>query len=111
MTINPGAALIYGLDPGPDEDGAPDGPWQQGDVVAGTNLGDLWVAGNRLPPENLDHFSTIDAPPALPPDARVTTLPAAALADCVPAHAGVSRRVPPEQTLLDEIAAAMGAAP
>ncbi len=110
-SINPDSALVYGQQPGADEDGAPDGPWQQGDVVPGTNMGDLWVEANRLPPENVDHFSTVDARPAVPAEANVTTLPVGELADCVPTEVGTMHRDPAEQDLLDEIAAAMRAAP
>src|SRR5690606_12205767 len=76
-TKYPNQALIYGAGPGPDaEDGGPAGTFPQGTVITNTRLGSLYVAGNILPPQNVDHYSTVAAPLAVPPAAHITTVPA-----------------------------------
>lgn len=76
----PANGLIFGSDPGSDseDDGLPGAP-PQGTVLTTTDLGDLWVSGNIMPPENTDHYSTVSAANPVPVAARVTTWPASEL--------------------------------
>jgi hypothetical protein len=77
-------AIVYGSVAGPDtEDGGPGGTPVQGTVVTNTNMGQLWVAGNILPPLNRDQYSTV-SPPTVPAAAQVTTWTAVELRSRVP---------------------------
>jgi pectate lyase len=107
-TSRPQAALIYGADPGADgDDGGPNGAPPQGTVVTTTNLGDLWVAENVLPPENLDQYSTIASPLPVPPAAQVTTYDATELKTVMLPDVGMLHRDAAEQAILDDLAAGM----
>ena len=73
-------ALVYGWQPGPDyADRAPRTDWPQGTVYKDSAMGQLYVAGNILPPENRDQYSTIEAPLSVPDWAAVRTDEAASL--------------------------------
>ena len=73
-------ALIYGWAPGPDyADGGPATKQPQGTVYTGSDMGELWVAGNILPPQNIDEYSTISGPLPIPAQYQVTTVPATQL--------------------------------
>jgi len=107
-TKDPTSALIYGLGDGPDAtDGGPLTPVPQGTVITNSLMGALWVAGNVLPAGNLDHYSTIPAPHAVPTNALVTTYSAYELRDRVPPDVGMKYRTPEEQALIAEITSAM----
>ena len=109
-TFHPAWALVYGASPGPDaEDGGPPGTLPQGALITSSRLGRLYVAGNVLPAENRDQYSTIAQPLAIPPHARVTTWPAEELGARVVPHVGMKYRDATEQAILDEIAAGMDA--
>ncbi len=74
---NSDSALIYGWNPGWDsQDNGPASVLPQGAVYTGSNMGELWVSGNVLPPENKDHYSTVPQARAVPSWAQVTTTPA-----------------------------------
>jgi hypothetical protein len=107
-TIRPEWALVYGLDPGPDaHDGTPAGPPPPQGTVISSAMGALYVAGNELPADNQDHYSTVDQPLTIPPEAQVTTLPAAELESAMLPYVGMRYQDAEEQAILDEIAAAM----
>jgi len=82
--FNPAYALIYGMDPGRDEDGGPDAVPPQGALYTDSHMGELWVAGNILPPENRDQFSTVEQPLETPAWAKVEVLDADELYRLVP---------------------------
>ncbi|MEM6990793.1 MAG: MopE-related protein [Myxococcota bacterium] len=99
-------ALVYGDVPGPmDAGGGPPTPAAQGDVVAAPGLGALWVADNRLPPETVDRFSTVDAPLDVPDAAAVPRWPAEELALATLPWAGAHHTTPAEQAHKDTAAA------
>lgn len=105
----PAQSLVYGDAPGPDgEEGGPSTTLPQGTVYQNSRLGDLYVSGNHLPPENRDHYSTVAEPLATPSWARVTTQTVDLLGQAVLPHVGMRYRLPGEQSVLDEIAAVMG---
>jgi pectate lyase len=104
-TIRPSWSLVYGTVPGADaNDGGPGISPPQGTLVTDSLMGDLYVAGNCLPPENLDQFSTVGAPLSVPGYAQVSTFPAANLAAEVLSAVGMLYRDAVEQGILDEIA-------
>jgi hypothetical protein len=104
--IRPSWALVFGTVPGADSyDGGPAVPPSQGTVVTTSLMGDLYVAGNILPVENEDHYSTLSNPLVVPEYAQVTTHPAANLAAEVLPSVGMVYRDGEEQAILDEIAA------
>ncbi len=105
-TIRPAWALVYGTVPGQDsDDGGPAAPVPQGTVVTTSQMGDLYVAGNILPDENEDQYSTVGVPIPVPAYAQVTTAAAADLALEVLPSVGMQYRDAEEQAILDEIAA------
>lgn len=108
----PAWGLVYGTSPGPDEDdGGPSGPpRQQGSVVSNPRLGRLWVAGNILPTSNLDQYSTVSEPLPVPPEFRVSTWPATELSSRVLPLVGTRFRDAEEQTVLEEVGAALSRA-
>ena len=60
-------AIVYGSVAGPDTGRrGPGGTPVQGTVVTNTNMGQLWVAGNILPPLNRDQYSTVSSPDRFP---------------------------------------------
>ncbi len=102
------AALIYGWDPGPDyADRGPDEDLPQGTVNTANKMGDLYVAGNILPPENRDQYSTIPEPLEIPEWARVTTHPAPQLGEKVLPLTGMKYRNERENQLIDEVSQAL----
>jgi hypothetical protein len=106
-STQPERALYYGGDVDPDCGEPAGGPWAQGEVVSGTRLGDLFVSGNRLPPENLEHFSTVAGPNPVPEDARVRLRVAEDLATCVLPYAGTAHRTADEEQILSLVEAAI----
>lgn len=113
-TRNPSWALIYGLNPGADstEGRSGGGTPAQGTVLTNTAMGKLYVAGNHLPPENQDHYSTIASPLPVPASAQVTTWPADQLKFRVLPAVGMMYRLADEQAIIDELSAKMvGSAP
>lgn len=113
-TILPEYSLVYGLDPGADAtEGRPAGTTPaQGTVLTNTLMGQLYVAGNQLPPQNMDQYSTIAAPLAVPSSAQVTTWSADQLKANVLPQVGWKFRTADEQAVLDELSSKMiGAAP
>jgi hypothetical protein len=103
----PQNALIYGLYPGADSEETPPsgGPFSQGTIVAGSNMGELYVFGNILPNENVDHYSTIGRPLQIPAEFGVTLTPAADLHGVLLPSVGMLYRLPEEEDLLSEISA------
>ncbi len=77
-------ALVFGESPGADEkDEGPDSVLPQGTVYTESDMDSLYVSGNLLPDENMDHYSTISQPLLIPEFAKVTTYEVSALADSV----------------------------
>jgi len=106
----PQAALIYGWDPGPDyADRAGESGFVQGTVYTDNEMGHLYVAGNTLPPENRDQYSTIPQPLAIPEWARVTTCPAEELPDRLLPEVGMKYRSEAEKKLIAHVAQALKA--
>lgn len=104
--VRPGWALVFGDVPGADaSDGGPAGAPAEGTVVTTTLLGELWVSGNILPPENQDQYSTIAQPLPVPPAAEVTTYPATALRDQMLPYVGMLYRSAEEEAIVAELAA------
>ena len=90
----PQAALVYGSNPGAGDDAAA--------------VGDVYVAGNMLPPENEDGGSTVGSPIAIPAYAQVTTYAVSELSTAMMPTVGVLYPDAEEQALINEITAAMG---
>jgi len=104
------SALIYGWDPGPDyADRAKQSDFPQGTVYTENEMGDLYVAGNILPPENRDQYSTVDRPLEIPDWAKLTVEPADKLARSVLGDVGMMYRSEYEQELIAEVAEALEA--
>jgi hypothetical protein len=100
--------LVYGERPGPDSSEGPVPPTPpQGSLVTNSRMGRLWVAGNILPSENRDHYSTISEPLPVPAAARVTTWPASELRQRMLPFVGVRYRSAEEQGLIDELTAGL----
>lgn len=107
-TIRAQWALVFGSAPGSDAtDGGPAQPPSQGTVVNTSSLGELWVADNLLPVENEDHYSTISSAHPIPSEAQVTTWTTDELEAHMLPHVGMLHRNMEEQTIIDEIAAAL----
>jgi hypothetical protein len=101
-------ALVYGDRPGPEEsEGSVPPTPPQGSLITNSRMGRLWVAGNILPSENRDHYSTVSEPLAIPAAASVTTWPASELRQRMLPFVGVGLRTAEEQALIDEVAAAV----
>ncbi|MCK4275994.1 MAG: hypothetical protein KAX78_05740, partial [Phycisphaerae bacterium] len=102
-------ALIYGWDPGADyADGGPPSCLNQGDIYTQSDMGDLWVSGNILPPENCDEYSTITGPLPIPAAYQVTTVPAAQLYTTVP-QVGMQYKDVRDQGVIDRVMAEIAA--
>jgi pectate lyase len=105
-------ALVYGDVAGPDStDCGPSGTPAQGTVVTTSCMGQLWVAGNDLPSQNRDHYSTISSPNPIPAQFQVTTWPADELDTRVLPSVGMQFRSAEEQAILDNILVDMGGTP
>jgi pectate lyase len=101
-------ALVYGERPGPEaSEGSVPATQVPGSLVTSSRMGRLWVAGNLLPRENRDHYSTVSEPLEIPTTARVTTWPATELRQRMLPFVGVRFRTAEEQALIDEVAAAI----
>ncbi|MCK4276477.1 MAG: hypothetical protein KAX78_08185, partial [Phycisphaerae bacterium] len=101
-------ALIYGMDPGRDSyDNGPAIPLPQGSVYTESDMGELWVAGNILPPENQDQYSTIFAPLPIPAWAQVPTTEATELYQFVP-QVGMQYKDTRELGVINRVMAAIG---
>ena len=101
-------ALIYGWAPGPDyADGGPATKQPQGTVYTGSDMGQLWVAGNILPPQNVDEYSTISGPLPIPAWAQVTTTEATELYQFVP-QVGTRYKDVRGQGVIDRVMAGIG---
>jgi len=103
-----GNAIIYGPVPGwdSDENGPPNPPLSQDTVYTQSDMGDLYVRGNILPLENLDHYSTIPDPLPIPEWAQVTTLAAKDLYTVVP-QVGMQYKDVRDQGVIDRVMAAI----
>jgi len=101
-------AIIYGPSPGwdSDENGPPNPPLSQDTVYTESDMGDLYVRGNILPPQNLDHYSTIPEPLAIPEWAQVTCSEASELYKFVP-QVGMQYKDARGQAVLDRVMAAI----
>ena len=98
-------ALVYGGSPGRDGyDNGPPSPLPQGTVYTGSDMGELWVAGNILPVSNQDQYSTIPGPIPVPAWAQVTTIPAAQLYTTVP-QVGMQYKDVRDQGVIDRVMA------
>ncbi len=101
-------ALIYGMDAGRDfYDNGPPTTLPQGTVYTTSDMGDLWVAGNILPPQNRDQYSTISGPLPVPAWAQVTTTEATELYQFVP-QVGTQYKDVRGQGVIDRVMAAIG---
>ncbi len=100
--FNPTHALIYGMVPGADEDGGPNVDLPQGAIYTKSNMGQLWVAGNVLPPQNRDHYSTVSQPLTTPNWAALPTLPTDELYLLVP-QAGMQHKDARELNVLGRV--------
>ncbi len=99
-------ALVYGTAPGPmDPAGGPETPVDQGDVVSAPGMGAIWVADNRLPPQAVDRFSTVDAPLTVPEPAAVPRWPATELVEATLRWAGTHHGTASEDSRKDTAAA------
>ncbi|MCK4275228.1 MAG: hypothetical protein KAX78_01860 [Phycisphaerae bacterium] len=108
----PDSALIYGWDPGPDyADRAKASDFPQGTVYTDNEMGELYVAGNILPPANRDQYSTVEAPLEIPDWARVKTVPAEQVGHDVLPDVGMMYRSEHEQELIAKAAKAIGTEP
>ncbi len=77
-------ALIYGKNPGGEEnDEGPEQTLPQGTVYTDSDMDSMYVSGNMLPKENMDHYSTTATPLPIPNYAKVTTYNVSALTDSV----------------------------
>ena len=104
----PSRALIYGRDPGMDfDENGPSSVLPQGTVYTDSDMGQLWVAGNILPAENMDHYSTIPQPLAVPAWAQVTTTPATELYKSASQVGSNKFRPASDQEVLDRVLAAI----
>jgi hypothetical protein len=104
-TRRPEWALVYGKDAGSEEnDEGPDTFLPQGTVYKESDMDSLYVSGNLLPEENMDHYSTIDNPLPIPDYAGVTTWPIETLADSVVPFAGTHFPLEDEQEIFNAIA-------
>jgi uncharacterized protein (TIGR02145 family) len=100
----PAWALVYGKDAGSEEnDKGPDEILHQGMVYKESDMDSLYVSGNILPKQNMDNYSTVENPLAIPDYARVTTWPATVLADSVVPFAGTHYPLKDEQDILNAI--------
>ena len=107
-TERPDSALIYGWSPGPDyADRGPSEDLPQGTVCTESQMGKLWVAGNKLPAENRDQYSTIPEPLPIPDWAKITTCPTEDVPDAVLPDVGMKYRNDRENELIDEVASAV----
>lgn len=88
----PSAAIIYGDAPGSSDDGP-----------SGMYPGAIYLEGNRLPPENVDDYSTASAF-EVPADARVTTWATSELDTEMLPNVGMLYPTAEETALLTEIA-------
>lgn len=105
-------ALVYGTVAGADaDDCGPDGSPAQDTVVTSSCMGPLYVRGNVLPADNVDHYSTVPDPIPVPASLRVTTWPASELGTRVLPDVGMRYRDAEEQAILDAILEDMGGAP
>ena len=103
-TRRPEWALVYGKDAGREEND--DGPNQvlpQGTVYKDSDMDSLYVTGNILPEENMDHYSTVENPLPIPDFAKVTTYSAVALADSVVPFVGTHYPLVDEQDIFNAI--------
>ena len=103
----PSKAIVYVKVPGPSDDNGPPHPVPQGTVWSGSRMGALYVNGNILPPENLDHWSTVDKPVEIPPWAKVSASSAEELVETVLPTVGTRDRTPDEIKLMEEIKVAL----
>ena len=106
----PGQAIIYGANAGPADDGGPGDPSYCNDPtrpVSTASLGQIYAAGNLLPPGNVDCYSTVSAPLVVP---LVTTHAASELCTAVVPNVGTSFKSQTELSLLSEIQQAAGCA-
>jgi len=105
------AAVIYGWDPGPDyADHGPEENLPQGTVYTDSAMGRLYLAGNVLPAENRDQYSTIPSANPIPDWAKVTMQPAEDLPASLLGDVGMTYRDEREEALLAEVAHAAQAA-
>lgn len=77
----------------------------------GTGAARVYMSGNIVPTGERDASGTTSTPMPVPEAARVTTHPASSLGTVVAPCVGMKYRNPQEQTLLDEIARALGGNP
>jgi len=103
-TRRPAWALVYGRDPGREEND--DGPvlaLPQGIVYKDSDMDSIYVSGNILPKENMDNYSTVENPIPIPDYAKVTTYNAIELADSVVPFVGTHYPLDDEQDIFNAI--------
>ncbi len=102
------SAIVYGDQAGwdADENGPANPPLPQGTVYTQSDMGQLYVHGNILPPENMDHYSTISEPLPIPQWAQVPTTDASRLSQFVP-QVGMQHKDTRDQEVLDRVMLAL----
>lgn len=105
----PDRAIVYGQGPrpGPSDDGGPSQRVPQSTLWTNSRMGPLYVAGNIIPRENYDHWSTIPEPLPIPAAAAVTIDDADGLHERVIPRVGCKFRTDADQRLLDEVRTAL----
>lgn len=103
-TQHPEAAIIYGWDPGPDyADVGPAEDLPQGSICTTSKMGRLWVAGNILPKENRDQYSTVTRPEKVPEWAAVKTGKADRLAGLILPKVGMKYRSQRDARIIEQV--------
>jgi pectate lyase len=76
---------------------------QQGEVIADSGMGSLWVAGNQFPADNCDQYSTVSQERDIPAYARVTTHDSGDLCAQITPEVGAPYRTAEETSLIEEV--------
>ncbi len=74
-------------------------------MVQSSVLGSIWVAGNRLPPETIDRYSTIAQPPEVPEEVRPRIWAASELDQATLPWVGMQRPTADELALIERATA------
>jgi hypothetical protein len=103
-TRRPAWALVYGKSAGGEQnDEGPNQVLPQGTVYTESDMDSLYVQGNILPKENMDHYSTIAEPIPIPDYARVTTYNAFELDELVVPNVGTHYPLADEQEIFKAV--------
>lgn len=103
-TERPSWALVYGESPGADaRDLGPSVILPQGALYEDSDMDSLYVSGNLLPEENMDHYSTVSEPLPIPAYARVTRYDISTLADSVVPFVGTHYPLDDETAVFETV--------